>query len=396
MDESWSRLELETEAARQQAIGFANRVMTAAGGTHLLSDLEWALCGGDCTDNLLVYGFDRGEAGAGFALFRIQQRPLKFRVGELTLFQVGLTRYDLWQQPIIVVAGADQGSWTAQASALLARLHLDLPARSALGVEGVQMAGMFLRLLSAHPDFSTLQMGAPFKHQFINMPSSYEAYLAGLGASSRKTFLYRQRRLYRVCEGVVALRRFSQPEEVEGFLDGAVAVSQKTYQWQLLGLGLRNRKGLARRLDFAAKRGWLCSYLLYCQEKPVAFMLGYHHGRCYHYIDVGFDRDWGKHSVGSVLQLEVMADLYRLEVPPERFDFSTGFGEHKARFGNREEAEVNLLLFPKNLSNQALVTSYRGFEWCMEGLLGLLERMGVKQTIKKALRRSAGLFSSDK
>ena len=40
-----------------------------------------------------------------------------------------------------------------------------------------------------------------------------------------------------------------------------------------------------------------------------------------------------QYSVGSVLHLEVMDDLYRRGNAPVLFDFSTGYGPHKSRFG---------------------------------------------------------------
>ena len=81
-------------------------------------------------------------------------------------------------------------------------------------------------------------------------------------------------------------------------------------------------------------------------------MLGYVHNCRYYYVDVGYDPDWAKYSVGSVLQLAVIENLYALKSPPAFFDFSTGYGEHKGRFGNHEQEEVNVLILPVSLRNR--------------------------------------------
>src|SRR3954452_13478221 len=41
----------------------------------------------------------------------------------------------------------------------------------------------------------------------------------------------------------------------------------------------------------------------------------------FYYIDVGYDPKWAKFSIGSVLQWEVMEDLYRKGNTPTIFDF---------------------------------------------------------------------------
>ena len=42
-----------------------------------------------------------------------------------------------------------------------------------------------------------------------------------------------------------------------------------------------------------------------------------------------------------------MKDLVEDPERPEIFDFSTGDGDHKGRFGNFSRSEVNLLLLPE-------------------------------------------------
>ena len=389
MDAVWKRVDLSNPESRQRATIFAEAVMAEAGETHLLSNLDWALCGSSVSDNLLFYAFDHGDDGRGFALLRIQQRPLKFLLGELTLFKVGLTRFDLWQHPVIAIKNGDQAGWSKAVSTLVTKILEDLPAKTAFGIEGVAAGGAFIRQLYERQDLLTLELGPPFKHQFIQMPDSFEQYLAGLGRKSRTTTLYSRRRLAR--EHDVKMVRFHQQNDFERFLDDAIAISKKTYQWRLLGLGLRNRQALGRRLLFAAKKGWLCSYILYCADNPVAFMLGYIYRDCYYYIDVGFDPDWQKFSVGSVLQLNVIEELYSWEQPPKLFDFAIGYGEHKARFGNHEMEELNILLLPKSTSNQILLATYKTVDLLTETAVSVLDKLGLKQKIKKLIRNSGGV-----
>ena len=137
---------------------------------------------------------------------------------------------------------------------------------------------------------------------------------------------------------------------------------------------------------FAAERNWLRCYILYCKNVPVAFMVGYQYEDCFFYIDVGYDPEWAKYSVGSVLQLEVMEDLYRRDNTPTLFDFSTGHGPHKSRFGKESHEEVNMLLLPNTLGNRMLAIAFRGVDDTLDLTSRILDNFGLKQSLKKAIR----------
>ena len=171
------------------------------------------------------------------------------------------------------------------------------------------------------------------------------------------------------------------------FLDKAISISKTTYQWHLLGLGLRRGDVLERRMRFAGRMGWLRCYLLECGGKPAAFMLAYQYGGCFYYTDVGYDPGFARWSAGSVLQLLVMEDLYEKPDRPDVFDFATGYGEHKARFGNASREEANWLLLPRSLRNTVLAGAYRRLDGLANLATSTADRIGVKQTLKKTVRR---------
>ena len=101
-------------------------------------------------------------------------------------------------------------------------------------------------------------------------------------------------------------------------------MSRKTYQATLLALGIRDDPATSSRLSHSAEQGWLRSYILYCENVPCAFMLGFQYGGCYYYDDVGYDPAYAKWSVGSVLQLKVIEDILDSPHPLKHFDFRPG------------------------------------------------------------------------
>lgn len=388
----WTRLDLSSDRHRADSRALVESLLAQAGRFHLQYDIGWisATIG---WDKILVFaeGSGRPNDCRGCAVLFRQNRPLKFQLGEITVYRKPLVRWEMWAQP--VVAGLDEraAEQREMLGAFLSSVRAEMKADEAINVQGVPTRSVFHDLLvndpSARRDFLVLPLGKPFDHQFIELPETFEAYLKQMSKRSRKSVQYSQRKLRRDCDDAVTLSCFETADSIDRFLDDAIAVSKKTYQWTLLGLGLRNREALSKRLRYAAENGWLRSYLLYCRDAPVAFMLGYQFHGCFYYIDVGYDPDWADWSVGSVLQMEVLEDLYAKPNRPARFDFSTGYGPHKARFANAFQEETNLLLLPNTPSNRALVAAFRATDGVSNLAASTLQRLGLKQRLKRAIRR---------
>jgi CelD/BcsL family acetyltransferase involved in cellulose biosynthesis len=394
--EPWQPVDLSRADRRAALIAQCRAIAAragAAGGASLHNDLEWLL-GGDPAARaadlrLLMYRGGSGEEAAGYAAFLVRPRPLKFQLGEVTLASRRLRYHTLSGEPLL--AGLDEPARYAATAGFLEAARAMLRPGDALALEGVPVGSALDRLVATAPpaSFAVTRLGAPFEHQLIDMPVDWARYEAQLGTRSRKSLRYSRKKLHEHVDGRLEARCFTTPVELERFLADSVQVSRKTYQWNLLGLGLRDQSALDARLRFAAERGWLRCYILYCRDQPVAFMLGLLHRDTYYYLDVGYDPDWAKWSVGSVLQVEVMQDLYALPTPPRGFDFSTGYGAHKARFGNVSRREANWLLLPSGWRSAALLGGYRATETVSAGLSHVLERYDLKARLKKLVRGHA-------
>jgi CelD/BcsL family acetyltransferase involved in cellulose biosynthesis len=189
--------------------------------------------------------------------------------------------------------------------------------------------------------------------------------------------------------GAVRVECFQKPESVPRFMADASAISRRTYQWNLLDLGFRDTDAMRTRLRWVAERGWLRSYVMYCRDVPVAFMWGHQFGDGYYIDDGGYDPDYAKLSVGSVLQLKLIEHLFAGVNRPQFLDFSTGFGTHKGRFGNFSRRELNVLILPATPRNRLLRSSYLATDRLSKGTVLLLDRFGLKARIKRLIRRSS-------
>jgi hypothetical protein len=390
----WERIEPE-RLRDPDLCGQLRRLMEQARDSILMHDPIWLGVGSaepqrppGATNEFYISRCD-GRV-IGYAPFTCGPKDLRFAIGELSLYQHRLRGLTLVHD--IVVDGG------LQARSALTRELLDLLARRLRREEGVFLEGIATdsilfelagQTTTTRNRLLAIRLGNVFEHQFVKLPATLREYEAELGASSRQNLRRRRKKLLEHVAGDMRTERFTEEAEVPRFVADARRISQTTYQWRLLGLGLRDAERVHATLARAARNGWLRCYILYCRGKPVAFMQGYLYRGTYHYIDVGYDPAWAKWVVGSVLQMEVLRDLIEDPSPPELFDFSTGYGAHKARFGNTSRTEANLLLLRNCPRNAMLATAYR-FTATVDRIGGrLLDRFGVKAQLKRWLRRAA-------
>ncbi|GAA0369680.1 hypothetical protein GCM10009092_37430 [Bowmanella denitrificans] len=386
---AWQLITIDSIENRDLAAGMIARLGFEDIQLDPLQNFQWLLDNNKLDSDLIYCGYEDQTGNKGHCFLRRQFRPVKLSFGEVGLYRYPLQRFELWSEPVLICNESDarQRIMNAFVQSVLALLGQG----DGLSIEGLPLESAFYSAVTAGIQESIpLQLGAPYMHQSINFPDSIEGYFQQMSSRSRKSVQYSYRKLGK--EFDVELFTCDEAQHIETFLDYAISISMKTYQWNLLGLGLRDRNGLRHTLQKWNRLGGLRSYILLCDGIPVAFMLGHIYHSCYYYIDVGYDPDWGQYSVGSVLQLHVIEQLYGLSSVPKTFDFSVGYGEHKARFGNHQQEEVNMLLMPATMRNRIFVWLYSSLEWWSDSIISLLDRLGVKKRLKKLIRQ----FSSNK
>jgi len=371
----------------EKAIAFCRMVMKKSGEANFRNDLEWVMKIAGEAAVVLIADLDVPAFGLAFR----RMRPLRFPQGGIVLFKKDIHRLELGAGPVIASDGLSEDEIANVEKQFLAAIYCELLPGEVLCFEALPTASRLHTMIvddaEIRQNFLVLYLQKPYAHHFARLPDSFNAYLSQLGTRSRKSIQYSRNLLKRECEGNVAAVCFSRIEEVEKFLGDAIEISRKTYQWQLLGLGLRNRESLKNLYQFMARRGWLRCYILYCKDVPVAFMVGYHYEDCFFYIDVGYDPQWAQYSVGSVLHLEVMDDLYRRGNTPVLFDFSTGYGPHKSRFGKESREEVTMLLLPNTPGNRVLALAFQSVDGMLDMASRSLDKYGLKKSVKIAIHR---------
>lgn len=348
--------------------------------TSIMQDTAW-LCERS-SEHLLLCFIYRGDSLLGFAPFLRRDWPLKCQFGEITLARLPLRR-------LCLVGDATHFPQDAAAYELLFRELLSLEGNSdAVYLSNVPVDSFLWKFAQVSPmireSFTPYMPDSPAPRVLLRLSGSFEDYMQKFSSKHRKNLRRTARMFQEPTPGGVHAIRFTRPDEVDAFLDQAVEISRKTYQWKLLGLGLRSKEDLRKYLSFLARHGWLRSYLLFRGETPCAFVIGVQYRSNFFLDDMGYDPQWQRFSVGKILQLKVIEDLFQHN-RPEVYDLGD-YGLHKSEFGTETLMQGKMLLFRPGVYSAIARWGHYGCRSISEWASTQLEQLGWKKRLKKTIR----------
>lgn len=345
--------------------------------TELNHDLEWLNAGRAPDEELLAITAGAEDAPSVFMPVKVSNAVIAYTAGRFTILKWNVRQSSVVQGPL--TNGPDTRAAYSKTLRALAR---SLPANGAVFISAAQCDGPFATLLDdvSAPllnDFHIFKWGAENWHCKIDWAGTVEAYLASLGADSRRNFKRYEKKLFANSEMRAEVKRFQTPSDIDLFFDHGIKVSDKTYQKNLLGLGLVRGGPTERRIRFAAERQSFLGHILYLQGEPAAFHLGYLFGETFFAVQMGYDPAYSVHQPGAVLFFHVLQDLERLRLPIRVIDCLAGVTDFKLRTTNRKERIQNYYLFPRTMRGFATYASLK----IADLAVGLLRRL-VKQATR--------------
>jgi hypothetical protein len=177
----------------------------------------------------------------------------------------------------------------------------------------------------------------------------------------------------------------SQASEIDAFLEAAYKISQRTWQFKHFGGGLaaRDPEVVTRELRLSAERGWLRSYVLSCDGVPCSFILGHQYESSFYAESVGVDDAWRSYSVGTVILLLVLENLFK-ENSPEFYDFGTPL-KFQGYFATESYPEARVWLFRRRAYPILASGIYSACNTFSLSTGMLLDRFGLKSKVKQVL-----------
>jgi CelD/BcsL family acetyltransferase involved in cellulose biosynthesis len=184
--------------------------------------------------------------------------------------------------------------------------------------------------------------------------ASWEDFLASKSRNFRSQLGRKQRKLER--DHDVRYRLVTRAEDLPGALDDFERLHHA--RWDARGgsqaLTERSRAFHGCFAAAALERGWLRLWLLEVDGAAVAAWYGWRVGGRYAYYLAGFDGDWGRHSVGLLLQAHTVRAA--IEEGADTYDLLLGGEEYKARFADAE-VEVRSYTLTRRVSAARVMAS---------------------------------------
>jgi hypothetical protein len=391
----WRRLDLRDEAATGAVRWAIARICQQDPRATLEHDMGWLLGNHSSADtapagnSLDVWLCYQGTAVVGYAPVTVSPARLRPSIGELVMSSWRIQRHTLVGCPLFADSARGDEEWLTLS--LLDLIRRTLPPDGVLFVLGARGgSGLFslLRDRSVGARFLIADYGPRYHRRLVRLFDTFDEYVAGLSKKTRMNLRRYEKKLQRATNGKMRVVRYVTMDDVDRFLDAAVPLSAKTYQWKRLELGLHDRARHARQLKVAAENDWMLCYIMFHGDAPIAFQVGYRYRDTYFTHETGYDPDWAGFWVGNQLDMAIVRDQIEHHPETKWIDFLYGDSFNKNRFSNAARIEQNCYLFPRTCRGVILFTSLKAASFISEGAGRLLDRFGMKKKLRRLLWQS--------
>jgi CelD/BcsL family acetyltransferase involved in cellulose biosynthesis len=231
---------------------------------------------------------------------------------------------------------------------------------------------------------------AMYRNYYVDFrrPGSFDAYLGGFSSKTRSTLQRKVKKFSAASGGEIRFGAYRTAAEMADFFHRAGALSAKTYQERLLGAGLPQDEPFRRHAVELAAREGARGFLLFLQDKPVAYVFCFCGDRVMTYDYVGYDPDAAPLSPGTVLQYLILQRLFA-EGSLDIFDFTEGEGQQKQLFATDHRDCATTYYLRHSIRHAVLLRSHSALNGLGQTAGSVLERLRLKSAVRNLIRRAA-------
>jgi Acetyltransferase (GNAT) domain len=331
--------------------------------------------------DLVTFGLQRDGAWFGFFNIVVDDGKIEFTAAEKRLFGVPV-RLAIVSLPGLpgIGTGADLIEVSRQLFALMP--ELDGIGFGALDLEG-PLAEPWLAGRGGPGFFPYYPKRRVQRRYLLDAPELIDKYDQKFSAKTRNNLRRKFRKMERE-HGPLVTREMCAPEEMDDFLRDGGQVIEAGWKAKVLGDELTELRRRYYRL--LADRGMFLGFVLYAGDRPVAMADGLINGSTFHFEHIAFDPEFGRHSPGLGLLLEVFSRIYTREYGFDLIDFGYGHAAYKAQYTNRGYPEVFAYFYRDRPKLRIALVALAAYHAAYDGVKALLEKLNLRQKIKKLVR----------
>lgn len=311
-----------------------------------------------------------------------QQTYLPIRLGEKIL----------WRQPLQALRlsplANDGVRSAADAGSLMAFLRTSAADRALVLTDADTTGHLYCAALGTAASDYLVARNEPDTHLFHRFDGSYEAFFDQRGSKYRNQLRKKEKVFAAYFTGKVEFKEYRKPEEVEAFLVAASDINRKTYQFRMFGETVDTDAASIAATRLVAAAGCFRSFILWHDEQPVCFILGQQRGDgMFNHCKTGFDPAHRDGAPGIYSNILLLQRLYA-EDRPRLMDFGSGDSDYKRLFSTEAQTTANPMLLPRSLRFRYAFLLYEASATLNRQAVQLLERLGLKERLKRLLRRT--------
>lgn len=312
---------------------------------------------------------------------RLEKSVISLKIGYCTLMRLGVRQLTFLQEGFL--GESDPQVAETMIGHIRGKLQEGIADRALLC--NVDVSADLYRFATAVPTAWPPGFSSETTHRWqTRLPGSIEEFV---NRRSRK-HRYWLRRLGRALEadfpGKIRYAVYRNESDVQRFCLDAEKVARITYQ-RRLAVGFVNSEENRRRLELAAKKGWLRAYAVLLDEEPLAFWCGRFYKAAMFLDWTGYKPAYRKYELGTILFLRMVEDLCNCQA--KEIDYGAGAAFYKERFGDHHRVEGSVSLYARSVKGLA-AKSLKSIEtFTNDSARALISRFGVVGKIRKYWRK---------
>ena len=223
------------------------------------------------------------------------------------------------------------------------------------------------------------------KRYYAKLNTDYDTYLKSFSPKTRSTIRRKVKKFSEYSNGGMGFKEYKTATEIDAFFKIAVPLSGKTYQENLLADGLPTSDSYKQKIMLEANANKVRAYLLFHDDKAVAYLFLTASGDTLLYSYLGYDPSYMKWSVGTVLNWLALESLFAEQIF-STLDFTEGESQQKQIFSTGSVTCANTFLIRRSVLNQLVLMIHISVDTFSNKLGNLLSKLGLKAKIRKLMR----------
>ena len=220
---------------------------------------------------------------------------------------------------------------------------------------------------------------------FIDMQCCFEDYLHALTPKTRSTLKRKVRKFSDSSRGSVDFRIYRFADQMGDYHQLAREIASRTYQEKLFQGGLPASEEFQGDLVRLASTDHVRGFLLFLQQRPIAYLYTPLSDGVAEYAYLGYDPDFAEHSPGTVLLYLAIENLFR-EQRLRYFNFGYGDNQTKRMFSTGQFRRADMYFFRNSLKIRTSLYTHTWIDEFSEFCGRTLDRVGLRRVVKRWLR----------